>query len=323
MQAIVWRRYGPPADVLELGEAPTPQIKDHEVLVRVKAASVHIGDWLELNGTPYLIRLASGIRKPRRRTPGRDLAGRVEAVGSKVTVFRPGDEVYGEGKESLAEFAAVPEKVLAHKPADLTFEQAAAVPLSATAALQALRDRGKIAPGHRVLINGASGGLGTYAVQIAKAMGAEVTGVCSTSNIELVRSLGADHVIDYTREDFTVGDERYDLIIDNAGVHSLAELRRALNRQGTLIPNNGTQGGRWMGTIGRTLGALVMSPFVSHRLRPFLALPSREDLLALTELIEAGKVTPVVDRTFPLTETAEAFDHVGGGHARGKTVVTV
>ena len=323
MKAIVQDKYGSPDDVLELQDIDKPVAKDDEVLVRVRAAAVHPGDWMVTTGRPYIIRIGTGLRKPRKRVPGFDVAGHVEAVGKNVTEFQPGDEVFGKGNGTCAEYVSVSEDALALKPANLTFDQAAAVPISAFTALQALRDKGQIQPGQKVLINGASGGVGTFAVQIAKSLGAEVTGVCSGKNADMVRSIGADHVIDYTQEDFTHGEKRYDFILDNAGNHSLSDCRRALTPKGTLIPNNGTSGGRWIGTVGRTVGALVLSPFLRRQGRPFVSMAKKEGLVALRELIEAGKVTPVIDRTYPLSEIAEAMSHVGGGHARGKVVITV
>jgi NADPH:quinone reductase-like Zn-dependent oxidoreductase len=323
MRAIVWSDYGPPSRVLSLGEVARPVPRDGEVLVRVAAASVHAGDWLELTGAPYAVRLASGLPRPRRTSPGRDVAGRVEAVGAGVQRLAPGDEVFGECIGALAEFACGREGRLASKPAALSFEQAAAVPVSGVTALRALRDVAEVRPGAKVLVNGASGGVGTFAVQIAKALGAQVTGVCSTPNLELIRSIGADLAIDYTREDFTRGGERYDVILDNAGTRSLSECRRVLTPGGTLIPNNGTTGGRWFGTIGRSLGALMMSPFVGQRLRPFFSTTTREHLESLTELIDAGSVMPVIAATYDLSRSADALDHVGTGHAAGKVVITL
>ena len=323
MRAIVWRGYGPPQEVLAGGEAQVPAPGDDEVLVRVVAASIHAGDWLEVTGTPYAVRAASGLPKPRRTIPGRDVAGRVEAVGSKVAGFSVGDEVYGECLGALAEFALGKPGRLAPKPAGLSFEEAAAMPTSGVTALKAVRDRGEVGPGTKILVNGASGGVGTFAVQIAGALGGEVTAVCSTANLDLVASIGADRVIDYTRDDFTEGSERYDVILDNAGTRTLAETRRALVPNGILIPNNGTTGGKWFGTIGRIVGALVQSPFVGHRLRPFLATTNRPDLETLAGFVEGGSLRPVVGATYPLAEAAAAFDRVGTGHAAGKVVLTV
>ncbi|MDQ4149234.1 MAG: NAD(P)-dependent alcohol dehydrogenase [Actinomycetota bacterium] len=323
MRAVVQGIYGSP-DVLELRDIDKPVVEDDDVLVRVHAAAVHPGDCLIMRGLPYVLRLMGfGVRRPRKRVPGFDVAGRVERVGKKVMQFQPGDEVFGVCKGTLAEYVSVSEDQVALKPANLTLEQAAAVPISGVVALRAVRDHGKVQRGEKVLINGASGGVGTFAVQIAKSLGAEVTGVCSTRNVEMVRSMGADHVIDYTQEDFTRSGKRYDFILDNIANHSFSELRRALTPDGTLIPNNGTSGGRWIGTLGRTIKALVMSPFVSQRLRPFLSIEKKEDLVALKELIEAGKVIPVIDRTYALSEAPDAMRHLEEGHARGKVVITI
>jgi NADPH:quinone reductase-like Zn-dependent oxidoreductase len=254
---------------------------------------------------------------------GTDLAGEVAAVGADVTRFRPGDEVFGWCVGSFAEYVAAAEDALALKPADLTFEQAAAVPMAAIVALQALRDHGNVRAGQRVLVNGASGGVGTFAVQIAKSLGANVTGVCSTPNVDLVRSIGADEVVDYTQEDFTQHGQQYDFILDNVGNHSLSDLRRSLTPKGTLVPNGGNFDNHWFASGGRVISAQVVSRFVSQELRPFLVSPKQADLVVLQELTEAGKVTPVVDRTLPLREARQAIDRVGGGHARGKVAITV
>ncbi len=322
MKAIIHDEYGPPEDVLKLKDVDDPVLRDDEVLVRVHAAAVNWADWAATRGLPYIMRAVFGLRGPRNGVRGSDVAGTVEAVGRNVKLLRRGDEVFGWCTGAFAELVRAKEKNLVPKSASLTFEQAAAVPMAGFCALQALRDVGKVRPGQRVLINGASGGIGTFAVQIAKKLGAEVTGVCSTGNLDLVRSLGADHVIDYTREDFTRGGQRYDLILDIADDRSLAERRRVLAPTGTLIPNSGV-GGRWFGSVGRIVKARLLSPFVRHRLRPFLSLPRNEDLVALTELIEAGEVTAVIDRTYALIETPEAIGYVGEGHARGKVVITV
>ena len=324
MKAIVNHDYGPPR-VLELEDVPTPVTRADEVLVRVLGAAVNPGDWDVMHGTPYVLRLATGLRRPRNKVPGLAIAGRVEAIGSSVSEFRPGDEVYaGIGKGGFAEYVCVPEAALARKPSNLTFEQAAAVPIAGVTALQALRDIGRVQPGQKVLINGASGGVGTFAVQIAKTFGADVTGVCSTTNVDLVRSIGADHVIDYTTEDFTRNGQQYDLIFDNVGNRTLSELRRALTHHGTLIPNSNKGSGRWVGGfVRRAVQALVVSPFVSQRLRPFAATEKRQDLVALTDLIESGKVTPVIDSMYPLREVAAAMSHYGAGHARGKVIITM
>jgi NADPH:quinone reductase-like Zn-dependent oxidoreductase len=322
MRAIVQDTYGS-ADVLELREIERPTIGEGEVLVRVHAAGVDRGAWHLMTGQPYLMRIAGfGLRAPRTRVRGREVAGRVEAVGAGVTRFRPGDEVMGTCEGSFAEYAAAREDRLARKPANLAFEQAAAVPVSATTALQALREHGRVQPGQRVLVVGASGGVGTFAVQLAKAFGAEVTGVCSPGKADLVRSLGADRVIDYTREDIVAGGQRYDLILDIGGNRSVSRLRRALTRRGTLVMVGGEGGGRWTG-MDRQLRALAISPFVRQRLRVFVTREHHESLELLAGLIEAGRVTPAVDRTFPLDQAPEAIRCLEAGRVRGKVVVTV
>ena len=322
MKAIVQKKFGSPDDVLELQEIDKPVVKDDEVLVRVHAASIHIGDSYGMRGVPYLLRPVFSLSRAKNRVPGTDIAGTVEAVGKSVTQLRPGDEVFGWCKGAFAEYVSVSEDALALKPADLTFEQAGAVGVSAFTALQALRDQGKVQPGQRVLITGASGGVGTFAVQIAKSFGAEVTGVCSTRNVDMVRSIGADQVIDYTQEDFTRSGQHYDLILDNVGNHSLADTRAALTPNGTLLANGAPVSG-WVGGLGRPAKAFVLSLFVRQQGRPFVSLPNKEDLATLKELAEAGKVTPVIDRTYPLSETHEAMAHVGEGHAQGTTIITV
>ena len=319
MQAIVQDRYGS-AEVLEAQDISRPEMGDDEVLVRVHAASIHVGDWVVMTGVPYVMRMATGLRRPKYRVPGTDVAGTVEAVGPQVQGLRPGDEVLGWCDGAFAEYAAAPEANFVKKPASLTFEQAAAIGVSATTALQLLRDNGKVRPGQKVLINGASGGVGTFAVQIAKAFGAEVTGVCSTRNVELVRSIGADHVIDYTRQDFRDGAERYDLILDNVGDRSMADTRRALTPSGTLISNGGAHAA---GKLGRTLRTLLASIVVRQQAGPTIKTQNHPDLLALTKLVEAGKVTPVIGGTYPLDRTAEAIGHVAAGHARGTLVISV
>jgi NADPH:quinone reductase-like Zn-dependent oxidoreductase len=323
MKAIVQDEYGSP-DVLELRDIDKPQIAADEVLVHVHAAGVGRDVWHVMAGLPYPIRLAGyGLRAPKNPVIGSDLAGVVETVGTKVSRFQPGDEVFGIGKGSYAEYARAPEDKLAPKPASLTFEQAAVVAIMGSTALQALRDHGKVEPGQEVLIIGASGGVGTYAVQIAKAFGAHVTGVCSTQKVEMVRSIGADHVIDYTRENFADGDERYDVILDIGGNSSLSRLRRALTSEGTLVIVGGEGGGRWLGGLERQLWATMLSPFVGQKLGTFVSTPTHEDLLVLKELIESGKVTPVIDRTYPLAEVPEAMRYLEGGHAKGKVLITV
>jgi NADPH:quinone reductase-like Zn-dependent oxidoreductase len=297
------------------------------VLVKVHAASVNPADWHLLRGDPYIARLQLGLRKPKGRVLGCDVAGQVEAVGKNVAKLRLGDEVFGSpfmhGFGAFAEYVCVPEDLLVPKPAILSFEQAAAVPLAASTALQGLRDHGGIEPGHKVLIVGASGGVGTFAVQIAKSFGAEVTGVCSTRNVEMVRSLGADHVIDYTREDFTKSGQKYDLILQLAGTRSPSECRRALTSKGTLVQISGDSNDRWIGAVDRIIKALVLSRFVSQKLTSFTVKPNKENLQILKQLTEAGTLTPVIDRTYTLSETPEAIRYLENGHARGKVVIRV
>jgi NADPH:quinone reductase-like Zn-dependent oxidoreductase len=321
MQAIIHSRYGPP-DALELQDVERPSVTEDGVLVRVQAAAVGKGDWLTVQGLPYVARLRYGLPNPKHPVPGFDVAGQVEAVGTNATRLQPGDEVFGWCDGSFAEYASVPEGQLALKPTNLTFEQAAAVPISGFAALQALRDTGGVQPGQQVVIIGASGGVGSFAVQLAKAYGAKVTGVCGTRSVDMVRSIGADHIIDYTQQDFTRTGQRYDLILEMARNRSLADLRRALTPKGTLVLVGGS-GGRWFMGTGRTLRAVAVSPFVGQRLRSFFSKPRGADLVVLKELIEAGKVTPVIDRTFPLSETPEAIRYVGERSTQGKTVITV
>jgi NADPH:quinone reductase-like Zn-dependent oxidoreductase len=322
MRAIVQRCYGS-SEVLESADVDRPPVGDDDVLVRVRAASVHPGDYFIMTGEPYVVRLAFGLRRPRHPIPGRDLAGVVAAVGKDVADLQPGDEVFGWSTAgTLAEYACIPADQLVRTPANLFAGQAAAVPTSGLTALQALRDIAHVQPGQSVLITGASGGVGTFAVQIAKALGAEVTGVCSTGNMELVRSVGADHVIDYTRTDFTRTGRRYDVIFDSVEAQSLSEVRRALTPTGTLIPNSG-RGGLWVGPLGRIVKARARSLFTRQTLRPFTSVGKRKDLLDLAELLEAAQLTPVIDRTYPLSEAAEALRYVGAGHTRGKVVVTV
>jgi NADPH:quinone reductase-like Zn-dependent oxidoreductase len=322
MKAIVYSRYGS-ADVLELKNIDKPVVRDDQVLVRIRAASANPLDWHVMRGQPYIMRPQSGLRGPKRRVLGNDMAGEVEAVGKNVTRFRPGDAVMADVDGSFAEYTSASEDILGLKPANLTFEQAAAVPVAGVTALQGLRDHGRIRSEQKVLIIGASGGVGTFAVQIAKSFGANVTGVCSTRNVDMVRSIGADHVIDYTREDFTQSEQKYDLILQLAGTRSPSDCRRALTSSGTLVLSSGESSGRWMGPVGRIMKAIVLSPFVSQKLGTFLAERSKEDLQVLGELIEAGKVTPVIDRTYPLREVPEAIRYLEQGHARGKVVITV
>jgi NADPH:quinone reductase-like Zn-dependent oxidoreductase len=323
MKAMIRDAYGPP-DVLELREIDKPEIADDEVLVRVHAAGVGRDVWHVMRGLPYPIRLAGyGFRAPKNPVIGSDVSGVVEAVGKNVRRFLPRDEVFGIGNGSYAEYVCAREDKLAHKPINLTFEQAAVIAIMGSTALQALRDHGKVRPGQEVLIIGASGGVGTYAVQIAKAFGTHVTGVCSTKKVEMVRSIGADHVIDYTREDFAGGDQRYDVILDIGGNSTLARLRRALASLGTLVIIGGEGGGRWLGGTDRQLRAMMLSPFVGQKLGTFVNKENHEDLIVLKELIESGKVTPVIDRTYPLAEVPEAIRYLEAGHARGKVVITV
>ena len=320
MKAIVQRRYGSP-DRLALEEIDTPPLEDDRVLVRTRAASVNAYDWHMMRGQPYF-RLMSGLRRPGQPIAGIDLAGIVEAVGARVTKFRPGDEVFGAANGAFAEYACGRERNLTLKPAAMTFEQAAAVPMAGTTALQALRDTGRIQAGQRVLVNGAAGGVGTFAVQLAKAFGADVTGVCGTAHVDVVRSIGADRVIDYTREDFTRGGERYDLLLDIAGNRSLWAYRRIMEPHGTLVMVGGRPG-RWLGGLDGMLMAKALSRLVSRRMLGFLARHSDADRVVLKELIEAGRVTPVIDRTYSLAETAQAIRYLEEGHAGGKVVITV
>jgi NADPH:quinone reductase-like Zn-dependent oxidoreductase len=322
MKAIVQDTYGSP-DVLKLREIDKPKVGDDEALVRVHAAGVDRGVWHLMTGLPYLTRLAFGLRVPKTPVPGMDLAGVVEAVGKSVSRVEPGDEVFGVGKGTFAEYALAREEKLAPKPANLTFEQAAVVVISGLTALQGLRDHGRIEPRQEVLIIGASGGVGTFAVQIAKAFGAEVTGVCSTTKVDMVRSIGADHVIDYTREDFAKGEHRYDVILDIGGSSSLVRLRHALTPEGTLVLVGGEEGGRWLGIVARLLRAHLLSPFVGQKLRTYVSSENHEDMIVLKNLIESGKLTPVIDRKYPLAEVPEAIRYLQEGHAQGKLVITV
>jgi NADPH:quinone reductase-like Zn-dependent oxidoreductase len=322
MKAITIQRYGPP-EVLELEEVERPVPKDDEVLVHVRASSANPRDWHLIRGLPYLARPQLGFRRPKWDRPGSDLAGVVEAVGASVTRFRPGDEVYADVESGgFSEYAAVPETRLARKPANLSFEEAAAVPLAAITALQGLRFGG-IREGQRVLIVGASGGVGSFAVQLAKHLGAHVTGVASSRNVELVRSLGAERLVDYTKEDVTRSGGTYDLIFQLGGERSPRELRRVLAPKGTLVLSSGESRGRWVGPMWRMLEGMLLNPFVSQRVAPFMAKASAEDLEELTDLIEAGAVRPVIERTYPLAETREAMHQIETGHTRGKLVIEV
>ena len=319
MNAIVQMQYGSP-DVLQLRDIDKPAVNDDEVLVRVRAAGVNIGDWHLLRGEPYVMRLVVGLLKPKREVPGLDIAGHVEAVGKSVGRFRPGDEVFGWCKGAFAEYARAAENNLLPKPANLTFEQSAAVGDSAFTALAAVRDQAKVQPGQRVLINGASGGVGTFAVQIAKAFGANVTGVCSTRNIDMLRSIGADEVIDYTQNDFTQTGQQYDAILDLVGTRSLSDCRRALTPRGTYVVVGVRNMGRWFG-LGRQLKALLLSPLVPQRMRVFVVRHTGDDLAVLKELVEAGKITPVIDRRYTLSQVPEAIRFQGEGHPQGKIVI--
>ena len=322
MKAVVQKSYGG-AETLDLGDVPVPSPRRGEVLVRVRAAAVDRGTWHLMRGLPLVMRLGFGLRRPKQPTPGRDLAGVVEAVGEGVTRFAVGDEVFGTGQGSLAELACAREDRLASRPASLSFEEAAAVPVSALTALHALRDAGRVATGQTVLVIGASGGVGTYAVQLAKAFGAEVTAVCSTAKIDLVRSLGADHVIDYSRADLEDGGRRYDLVLDIAGNRPVAQLRRVLTPTGTLVIVGGEGGGRWTGGIQRQLGAVALSPFVRHRLTMLVPNENSTDLATLADLADRGAFRPAIDRTFTLESAPEALHHLESGQARGKLVVQV
>ena len=321
MKAIAYHNYGSP-DVLKYGEIEKPAAGDNEVLVKVHAASVNPLDWHFMRGTPYVMRIGSGLRQPKDTRLGVDAAGQVEVVGRNVTQFKSGDEVFGLCQGAFAEYACAPERKLAMKPDNVTFEQAASVPVAAITALQSLRDKGKIQAGQKVLINGASGGVGTFAVQIAGSFGADVTAVCSTRNVDMVRSIGADQVIDYTYEDFTKSRQRYDLILDNVGNHSLLECRRVLNPKGKYIMIGGPAG-RWIDPLPRAINALMLSRFVSQDMGMLMAKVNKDDLTILRDLIQAGKVTPVIDRRYTLVEAPAAIRYLEEGHARGKVVITM
>jgi len=322
MKAIVYTKYGPP-DVLQLKEVEKPTAKDNEVLVKVHAASVNYPDWAFVRGKPFYLRLMTGLLKPKNKILGSDVAGQVEAVGKNIKQFQPGDEVFGDISEcgfgAFAEYVSVPENALALKPASTTFEEAAAVPMAACVALTGLRDKGQIQPGQKVLINGASGGNGTFAVQIAKSFGAEVTGVCSTRNLDMVRSIGADQVIDYTQEDFTKSGQRYDLILATAGYRSIFDYKRALSPRGIYVSAGGS--------MAQTYQAMLLGPFISmtgtKKMGAMVGRQNQKNLVFMKELLEAGKVVPVIDRRYPLSEVAEALRYYGEGHARGKVVITV
>ena len=325
MTSIVQGEYGTsPEDVLRLETVSKPEAREDEVLVRVHASGLGRDTWHVMTGLPYPIRIAGfGFRRPKYANPGRNLAGTVEAVGSKVTGFEPGEDVFGIGTGSLAEYACAPIDKLAPKPVNLSFEEAAAVPISGLTALQAVRDQGHVQASQKVLVIGASGGVGSFAVQIAKAFGAEVTGVCSTAKVATVKALGADHVVDYSKDEVADGQHHYDVILDIGGNRRIPYLRRALSPRGVLVIVGGETGGRWLGGSDRQLRALLLSPFIGQKLTTFVCSENAEDLLVLTELIESGKVTPVIDRTYPLGEVAAAIRYMQEGHARGKVVIKV
>ena len=324
MKGIMRRCYGPPEVVLGYEDVSKPTPADDEVLVKVHAASVNPLDWHYVEGTPYLVRIDAGFGKPDNPRLGVDFAGTVEAVGKSVRLFKPGDEVFGGKFGAFAQYVTVrEERAIALKPAGATFEQAASVPIAALTALQALRDKGHVQAGQKVLVNGASGGVGTFAVQIAKSFGAEVTGVCSSKNAELVRSLGADHVVDYTREDFTRGTVQYDLIIDTVSTHSVSDYRRVLSPNGNYVMIGSTSTGHWFGWLENPLEAWIRSPFMSQKFGMMLTELNKHDLAVLADLVQSGKVTPVIDRTYKLSEAAEALVYLEKGHARGKVVLTV
>lgn len=321
MKAIVQNTYGS-ADVLEFRDIDVPTVGDDQVLLRVQRAGLHIGDWHVMTGLPYMLRAVGfGLFAPNVRVRGMDVAGIVESVGKMVTEFRPGDAVFGTCQGAFAEYVCAPETNLAAKPSTLTFEEAAVIPTSAFAALQAVRDCGQVRAGHRVLIVGATGGVGMFAVQIAKAFDAEVTGVCRTTNVDMVRSLGADHVIDYTQEDFTQSSRKYDVILETGGHRALSDLRRALNPRGTLVLVGGEGGSRVLGTTQKWAHAFLLSPFLRQTIRPLATKPNKKDLLLLKDFVDAGKLRPVIDRTFPLSEVPDAFRYLEKGHRRGKIVI--
>ena len=323
MKAAVRDRYGSP-DVVELRDVDKPVPTDDEVLVRVRAASLNLADWYEVTGRPYVGRTQMGLFKPETNRLGVDYAGTVEAVGANVTTFRPGDEVFGGRNGAYAEYVCAREdRAIVRKPANVTFEEAAAVPIAAITALQGLRDKGQLEPGQKVLINGASGGVGTFAVQIAKALGAEVTAVCSTGNVDIARSIGADHVIDYNKEDFTRGDRRYDLMLDIAGSRSWSACKRVLDPQATFVMAGGPKTNRLLGPLGHLVKLRLAAVGSGRKVIFFIAKFNKADMLVLQELLESGKVTPVIDRRYELSEIADALRYLGEGHARGKIVITV
>jgi len=322
MKAIVYHEYGSP-DVLKCEEVEKPVPRDNEVLIKVRAASVNPLDWRLMKGKPYLIRIVAGRMRSKEGTPGVDVAGEVEAVGGKVKQFKPGDEVFGACRGAFAEYACTAESTLVRKPANVTCEQAAAVNVAGLTALQGLRDQGKIQPGSKVLINGAAGGVGTFAVQIAKSFGTDVTGVCSTRNIDMVRSIGADEVTDYTQHNFTTGNQRYDLILDCVGNHSFSECRRVLNPDGRSVMIGAPHDASLMGLLAQMIKALLLSLFVSQKAVMFIAKSSQDDLTLLGELIATGKLKPIIDSRYSLSDATDAVRQVEEGHARGKVVITL
>jgi NADPH:quinone reductase-like Zn-dependent oxidoreductase len=322
MRALFQEFYGEPGSVLSVREVERPEVPDDGVLVRVHAASIHIGDCLVVRGVPKSMRFMFGLRRPKSRIPGSDIAGTVEGVGASVSDWQPGDEVFGTSTGAFAEYAAAKSDQLARKPENLDFEQAAAVGVSAQTALQALRDQLGVKPGHKVLVTGASGGVGSFAVQIVKALGAEVTAVCSTRNVDRVEALGADNVVDYTAEDFTQGAERYDRILDNVSAHPMSQTRRVLTPDGVLLSNGGPVGG-WFGGVDNVVRALLTSMVNKQQAKPFISSYRRSDGEALKSLVEEGKLSPLMDQSFPLDEGAAAVAHVAAGHAQGKTTITM
>jgi len=323
MKAIRYYRYGS-SDVLQLRDVDKPAVNDGEVLVRVRAVALNPLDLYYLHGSPYIARVQTGLTRPKAHGLGFDLAGTIEATGRHVTSFQPGHEIFGTCSQTLAEYLSAGEDAaVLRKPGSLTFEQAAAVPVSAVTALQALRDKARVRPGHKVLVNGAAGGVGPFAVQIAKSLGAEVTGVCSTRNVDLVASIGADHIVDYTKEDFTRSGQHYDVLVDIAGNRTLPECRRVLTPSGALVGVGAPSKGRWIGPMTRPVKMLLLAPVVSQRMTFFMAQPSRDDLAVLRDLLETKQVTPVIDRTYPLREVPAAIQYLESGHARGKVVITI
>jgi NADPH:quinone reductase-like Zn-dependent oxidoreductase len=321
MKAAVYTKYGPP-DVVQIADIEKPLPKDNEVLIKVRAASLNPLDWHFMRGTPYAVRIFAGLRKPKFPGLGVDVAGQIEALGAKVSQFKLGDEVFGSCKGAFAEYVCASESVLIMKPNNVTFEQAASVPVAAYTALQGLRDKGRIQAGQKVLVNGAAGGVGTFAVQIAKSFGADVTGVCSTRNLDMVRSIGADHVIDYTQEDFTKSAQRYDLFFDCVGNHSLLASRRVLNPKGIYVGAGGTTDNWMIRPLLSAISCLVLSLFGNRKLLMLLAKPNKQDLTFMREHMESGKITPVIDRRYNLSEVSEAIRYLETGHARGKVIIT-